>query len=91
MALMGSQNTRPTHWFREHRGDLPAISALLAITALWVVGAINGIGFLAEANSPLMMLTGLYVGLAVVAVSIIIATLAINDLLRRHSRPRTPR
>lgn len=91
MALMGAQEARTTHWLREHRGDLPSISALLATAALWVVGAINGIGFLAEASSPLMMLTGLYVGLATVAISIIIATLAINDLIRRHSRPRTPR
>lgn len=91
MALMGAQKARTTHWFGKHRGDLPSISALLALAALWVVGAINGIGFLAEASSPMMMLTGLCVGLAVVAVSIIIATLAINDLIRRYSRPRTPR
>lgn len=91
MALIGAHKARTTHWLRDHRGDLPSITALLAVTVLWVVGAINGIGFLAEASSPMMMLTGLYIGLAVVAVSIIIATLAINDLIRRYSRPRTPR
>ncbi|MPY10718.1 hypothetical protein [Arthrobacter bussei] len=91
MALMGAQKARTTHWFREHRGAFPSIVALLAVAVLWVAGAIGGIGFLAEASSPMMMLTGLYVGLAVVAVSIIIATLAINDLVRRHSRNRARR
>lgn len=86
MALMGVQKTGSTQWFREHRGALPSIAALLAVVALWVVGAIGGIGFLAEANSPMAMLVGLYGGLAVVAVSIIIATLAINDLVRRYSK-----
>ncbi|WP_269076565.1 hypothetical protein [Arthrobacter antioxidans] len=32
------------------------------------------------------MLTGLYIGLAAVAVSIIIATLALNDVARRDAR-----
>lgn len=88
---MGAQKARMTHWFNKHRRALPSISALLAVAAFWVIGAINGIGFLAEASSPMMMLTGLYVGLAVVAVSIIIATLAINDLVHHYSRRRTRR
>jgi hypothetical protein len=91
MAIMGVQKTGSPHWFREHRGAFPSIVALLAVAVLWVAGAIGGIGFLAEASSPMAMLTGLYVGLAVVAVSIIIATLALNDLVRRYSRSRARR
>jgi hypothetical protein len=37
------------------------------------------------------MLIGLYVMLAGVAVSIIVATLALNDLVSRYSEPRTRR
>ncbi|MCU1632490.1 MAG: hypothetical protein JWM61_1142, partial [Micrococcaceae bacterium] len=57
----------------------------------WVVGAIGGIGYLSEASSPMAMLTELYVGLASVAASIIVATLALNHLVSRYSRPRTRR
>ncbi|MHA7285281.1 hypothetical protein ACX80I_03310 [Arthrobacter sp. MDT3-44] len=61
------------------------------MAVLWVVGAVRGIGFLVDASSPMVMLIGLYVMLAGVAVSIIVATLALNDLLTRYSRPRTRR
>jgi hypothetical protein len=91
MALKEVQKTGPARWLRKHKGALPSITALLAVAALWVVGAIGGIGFLADASSPMVMLTGLYVGLTVVAVSIIIATLALNDLVRRSSRTRARR
>lgn len=37
------------------------------------------------------MLVGLYAGLAAVAVSIIVAILALNDLAGRYTRPRTRR
>ena len=72
-------------------GALPSIAALLAVAVLWAVGVVNGIGFLVDASSPMMMLIGLYVMLAGVAVSIIVATLALNDLLSRSSRSRTRR
>jgi hypothetical protein len=75
--------------FRDSMGALPSIAALLAVAVLWVVGVVNGIGFLVDAGSPMVMLTGLYVMLAGVAVSIIVTTLALNDLLSRHSRSRT--
>lgn len=91
MALMGIEKVRPTHWVKENRGALPSIIAVLAVVVFWVVGAIGGIGFLAVASSPVAMLTGLYIGLAAVAVSVIIATLALNDLARRYSWPRTRR
>lgn len=91
MALMGVHRTGPARWFREHRGVLPSVGALLVVAVLWVVGAVGGIGFLNDASSPMEMLTGLYVGLAVVAVSVIVATLALNDLLRRYSRARARR
>lgn len=78
-------------WLKDNRAALPSVVAVLAVAAFWVIGAVGGIGFLADASSPMTMLTGLYVGLAAVAVSIIIATLALNDLARRYSRPRTRR
>jgi hypothetical protein len=91
MALMGIDKARPTQWIKDNQGALPSIIAVVAVAAFWVVGAIGGIGFLAEASSPMTMLTGLYIGLAAVAVSIIVATLALNDLARRYSRPRRRR
>lgn len=91
MALMGIEKARPAHWMKDNRGALPSLVAVAAVAAFWVVGAIGGMAFLADASSPMTMLTGLYIGLAAVAVSIIIATLALNDLARRFSRPRTRR
>ena len=91
MAFMGVLKARAALWLRDHRGAVPSIIAVLAVVVFWVVGAIGGAGFLAGASSPMAMLTGLYVGLAAVAVSIIIATLALNDLARRYSRSRARR
>lgn len=88
---MGIQAGRSTRWLKDNRSALPSMAALLAVVAFWIAGAVGGVGSLAEASSPLMMLTGLYVGLAAVAVSIIVATLALNDLVSRYSRPRTRR
>lgn len=85
---MGVQKVRPALWLKEHRGALPSLTAVLAVAMFWVIGAIGGSGFLADASSPMRMLTGLYVGLAAVAVSIIITILALNDLARRYSRSR---
>lgn len=91
MALRGNGAGRKVRWFRDNKGALPSIAALLAVAVLWVVGAVRGIGFLVDASSPMVMLIGLYIMLAGVAVSIIVATLALNDLLTRYSRPRTRR
>lgn len=91
MALMGIGTARPTQWIKKHHGALPSILALVAVAAFCVVGAAIGIDYLADADSPIRLLTGLYIGLAAVAVSIIVATLAVNDLLSRYSRPRRRR
>lgn len=91
MALLGIEPAGPTQWLKDNRGALPSILALGAVAVFWVVGAIGGIGYLSEASSPMAMLTELYVGLASVAASIIVATLALNDLMSRYSRPRTRR
>ncbi|MBG6226693.1 hypothetical protein IWX63_003295 [Arthrobacter sp. CAN_A2] len=88
MALMGINRARPSHWLKNHRDALPSLVAVIAVALFWVVGAVGGIRFLADASSPMAMLTGLYVGLAAVAVSIIITTLALNDLARRYARTR---
>lgn len=90
MALMGIKRAQPAHWLKDNRAALPSIIALLGVAVFWVVGAVGGIGFLREASSPMAMLAGLYVMLAAVAVSIIIATLALTDVTRRLSR-RHPR
>jgi hypothetical protein len=91
MALMGIEAGRKVQWLRDNKSALPSMAVLLAVAVFWVVGAVGGISFLAEASSPMTMLVGLYVMLAGVAVSIIIATLALNDLVSRYSRPRTRR
>ena len=91
MALMGIEKARPTYWLKDNRGALPSIIAVIAGAMFWAVGAIGGIEILADASSPMAMLTGLYIGLAAVAVSIIIATLALNDLARRYARTRNLR
>ncbi|VDR31885.1 Uncharacterised protein [Arthrobacter agilis] len=88
---MGIETVRPAQWIRDNRSALPSIIALALVAAFWVVGAIGGIGFLAEASSPMTMLVGLYAGLSAVAVSIIVAILALNDLAGRYTRPRTRR
>jgi hypothetical protein len=91
MALMGIEAGRKVQWLRDNKSALPSMAVLLAVTVFWVVGAVGGIDFLTEASSPMSMLVGLYVMLAGVAVSIIVATLALNDLVSRYSRPRTRR
>lgn len=91
MALMGINRAQPSHWLRNNRDALPSLIAVIAVALFWVVGAVGGIRFLADASSPMAMLTGLYIGLAAVAVSIIITTLALNDLARRYARTRNRR
>lgn len=74
-----------------HRAALPSMEAPLPVAVFWVVGAVTGFSFLADASSPMVLLGGLYVMLGAVAVSIIFATLAFNDLVNRYSRPHTRR
>ncbi|MHA7146294.1 hypothetical protein ACX80U_16415 [Arthrobacter sp. TmT3-37] len=89
MALMGIQAARPARWLTDNRTALPSMAVLLSVAGFWVVGAVGGIGFLSEASSPMAMLTGLYIGLAATALSIIVATLALTDLASRYSRKRS--
>lgn len=88
---MGIEARQKLQRLRDSKAALPSMVVLLAVTVFWVVGAVGGIGFLAKASSPIAMLIGLYVMLAGVAVSIIVATLALNDLVSRYSEPRTRR
>ncbi|BBE24239.1 hypothetical protein MN0502_31220 [Arthrobacter sp. MN05-02] len=88
---MGIETERPTRWIRNHRGALPSILALVVVAASWVFGAAIATDYLAGADSPMAMLSGLYLGLAAGAVSIIVTTLALNDLASRYSRPRRRR
>ncbi|AUZ88847.1 hypothetical protein ACX80L_03970 [Arthrobacter sp. MDT1-48-3] len=91
MALLGIETARPARWIKNHLGALPSILALVVVAASWVVGAATAHAYLTDADSPLAMLGGLYVGLAAGAVSIIVTTLALNDLVSRYSRPRRRR
>lgn len=70
---------------------VPSVLALLAVVAGWVVGGVVGISYLREADSPMAMATGIYIGLAAVAVSIIVVILAVNHLATHYFRPRTRR
>lgn len=91
MVFMGIETHRRMQWLRNNKAALPSMIALLGVAAFWLVGVVGGIGYLADARSSMAMLTGLYVMLAAVAVSVIIAILALNDLLKRYSRPRARR
>lgn len=87
MAFRGIETHHRMQWLRNNKAALPSMIALLGVAVFWVVGLVGGIGYLADASSPMAMLTGLYLMLAAVAVSIIIAILAFNDLVSRYSRP----
>ena len=98
MAIMGTGPVRPGQWLKDNRGALPSLLALAVVAVFWAVGVVGGLQYLEDAASPMALLTGLYAGLAAVAVSIIVATLAVSDLLRRlpkkgplrRSAPRQP-
>lgn len=72
-------------WLRKNKTSIPAYMALLAVASFWVAGGVGALDLLGEARSPMAMLTGLYLMLALVAVSIIITVLALTDLTRRAS------
>jgi hypothetical protein len=91
MAFRGMGEHDSMQWIRDNKAVLPSVIGLLGVAAFWLVGLVGGVGYLASANSPMAMLTGLYFMLAAVAVSIIIAILAINDLLNRYVRRRARR
>ena len=79
-------------WLKDNKAALPSMIALLGVATLWIVGVVGGVGYLADSSSPMAMLTGLYVMLAAaIAVSIISATPALNNLISRYSRPRIRR
>lgn len=88
---MGTHPARPVQWIKHNRAALPSIIALLVVAGFWVVGVSGGIDYLHSHTSPMATLAGLYVMLAAVAVSIIVATLALNDLVTRYSRQRVRR
>lgn len=88
---MGIRSGQPTQWLMDNRRAIPSLLALTGVAAFWVVGTIGGLQYLTGARSLMVMLTGLYLALAAVAVTIIIVTLALNHLMnhvaeRRNSR-----
>lgn len=60
--------------------------ALLVVVVFWVLAAVGGMRYLQGASSMMIMLGGLYVMLAAVAVSIIVATLALHHLVGHFGR-----
>lgn len=70
-------------WIKTNKAAMPAYVALLAVAVFWVAGGVGALDLLHDASSPMAMLTGLYLMLALVAVSIIITVLAAMDLTRR--------
>ncbi|WP_434995236.1 hypothetical protein [Arthrobacter sp. Ld5] len=88
---MGTDKAQSNDWLKDNRGALPSIIAVIAVTVFWAVGGIGEIRYLADASSFMALLTGLYIVLAAMAVSIIITTLALTDLAGRYARPRNRR
>lgn len=70
------------------KAALPSMTALLRVATFWVVGLVSGSIHFAVASTLKAMRTRLPMMLAAVAVSIIIAFLAIDGLLDRHVRTR---
>lgn len=87
---MGISRTRPTQWLKDNWRALPSMGALLGVSIFWIVGAVGGIDFLRDASSAMVMLTGLYMMLVAVAASIIIAVLALTDLIQRYGSRTRP-
>ncbi|PPB49891.1 hypothetical protein C4K88_04155 [Arthrobacter pityocampae] len=88
---MTIEKERPASWLRDNRGALPSIITGIAVALFWAGGGIGWIRHLAGAESFMALLTGLYIALATVAVSVILATLALTDLAGRYARPRNRR
>lgn len=86
---MGTNSRTQKAWLNAHRDSIPSLIALLGVAVFWAIGAIGGISYLHNASSPISMLSGLYIMLAAVALSIIITTLALNYLIQHFSRQRT--
>ncbi|MHA7155580.1 hypothetical protein [Arthrobacter sp. TMN-50] len=70
-------------WLRANRDWLPAVLVLAGVAAFWSVGLLGGLAMLREAQSPMATLMGLYIMLAMVAISVAVAVLAASDLARR--------
>jgi hypothetical protein len=62
-----------------------------AVLAFWLAGAFGALGFLHESQSPMAMLTGPYLMLALMAVPVVIAALAVLDLSHRAATLRRGR
>jgi hypothetical protein len=89
VSLISIEAVRKLQWFKDSETGRPSMAVLLGVVLLWALGAVGGLAYLSHVSSLMVMLTGLYVGLAAVVVSIAVATLAANDLVVRYYRPRT--
>ena len=71
-----------------HRGHRRPAYALAGVGIFWAVGLLGGLRILHSAASPITTLILLYVMLAVVALSLVIAAAAIAEIGRRTARKR---
>ena len=79
-----------SEWLGVHRAAVPALVVLLVIVVVWTVGAYGGLGYLRDASSPMAILGGLYLMLAGMGVSVVIAVVAVNYLIGHFSQSREP-
>ncbi len=70
------------------RGHRRAAYALLGVGAFWAVGLFGGLRILHTASSPMTTLVLLYVMLAVVALSLVVAAAAVAELGRQAAQRR---
>lgn len=63
-----------------HRGRRRAAAALVGVGAFWAVGLLGGLRILHAVPSPMTALVLLYVMLAVIALSLVIAAAAVTGL-----------
>lgn len=70
------------------RGRKRAACALAGVGVFWAVGLLGGLRILHGASSPMTTLVLLYVMLAVVALSLVIAAAAVAELGRQAAERR---
>lgn len=77
-------------WLGLHRDAVPALVVLLVIVVVWTIGAFGGLRYLQDASSPMAILGGLYLMLAGLGVSVVIAVVAVNHLVGHFAQSREP-
>lgn len=79
-----------SEWWGSHRTAVPALAALLVIVVIGIVGVFGGLRYLQDTSSPTAILGGLYLMLAVIGVSVVVAVVAVNHLIEHFARSKEP-